>query len=124
MIEFQDVVDGVNLTINEGTKKPVTVNVKTTNTALTTAIGEFVDSFNSIRGALDEMTAFDAETLTTGILFGTREALRVEADPDTVKQTLAAAGVRTYDRPTDPTCIYVDDPDGRQVQIVTPDRVR
>jgi flagellar hook-associated protein 2 len=78
--EFQNVVDGVNLTINKGTREAVTVSVKQTNAALTTAIGEFVDAYNSIRTALDEMTAFDAEALTTGILFGTREALRVESD--------------------------------------------
>jgi flagellar hook-associated protein 2 len=41
---------------------------------------EFVAAYNSIRTNLDTVTAFDAEALTTGILFGTSAALRVDSD--------------------------------------------
>ncbi|MEX0641354.1 MAG: flagellar filament capping protein FliD [Pirellulales bacterium] len=78
--DFANVVDGVNLTINDGSNKPVTVHVNTTNTTLTTRVSEFVNAYNSLRGTLGELTVFDAESLTTGILFGTREALRVDSE--------------------------------------------
>lgn len=78
--DFKNVVDGVNLTVNEGTLDPVTVSVETSSTDVVKAFSEFVDAFNSIREKLDELTAFNSEDQTTGILFGTREALRVESD--------------------------------------------
>ncbi len=77
---FEDVVEGINLTINDGTLQPVTVSVTSSSTALVSAVKEFVAAFNSLRDALDEATSFNADDLTTGILFGTREALRVESD--------------------------------------------
>ena len=52
--EFQNVVDGVNLTVNEGTKEAVTVRVKATNTGLTSAVKEFVDAYNSLRTTLGD----------------------------------------------------------------------
>jgi flagellar hook-associated protein 2 len=77
---FDNVLDGVTLTVKDGTLEPVTVTVATSSTSLTTAVQEFVDAFNSVRENLDEVTAFDAEALTTGILFGRNEPLRVESD--------------------------------------------
>jgi flagellar hook-associated protein 2 len=78
--EFQNVVDGVNLTINDGSLKPVTVSVKATTSSLVSGVKEFVSAYNSLRDTLDKATAFNAEDLTTGILFGTSEALRVDSD--------------------------------------------
>ena len=37
-------------------------------------------AYNSLRDTLDKMTVFNAEDLTTGILFGTQAALRVDSD--------------------------------------------
>jgi flagellar hook-associated protein 2 len=77
---FENVVDGLNLTIKDGTLEPVTVSVESTSGSIEDALGEFVDAFNSIRESLDELTDFNPDELTTGILFGTREALQVETD--------------------------------------------
>jgi flagellar hook-associated protein 2 len=78
--EFENVVEGLNLTIHEGTLEPVTVSVDSTSTPIVDAIKEFVDAFNSVRESLDELTDFNPDELTTGVLFGTREALQVESD--------------------------------------------
>jgi flagellar hook-associated protein 2 len=78
--EFENVVDGLNLTINDGTLDPVTVSVQSTSGSIEDAVSEFVDAFNSIRDSLDKLTEFNADELTTGLLFGTREALQVETD--------------------------------------------
>ena len=82
--EFSNVIDGVDLTLAAGTLEPVTVSVSASTTAVVDAIQEFVDAYNSLRDALDELTAFNAEDETTGILFGTREALRVDSDLTTL----------------------------------------
>jgi flagellar hook-associated protein 2 len=78
--EFTNIVDGLNLTVNDGTLEPVTVSVKTSSGALVTNAKEFVAAYNSLRDTLDKVTAFNAEDLTTGILFGSTAALRVDSD--------------------------------------------
>src|SRR6185295_16913053 len=78
--DFQGVVDGLNLTVNDGTKTPVTVSVSSSSTSLVSTVQQFVDAYNSIRDNLDKVTAFDSEALTTGILFGTSAALHTDSD--------------------------------------------
>ncbi len=77
---FDEALTGVELTIKSTSHDAVNVNVAVTDDTLVSTMQDFVDAFNSIRDSLDEMTSFDAEALTTGILFGTTAALRVEQD--------------------------------------------
>lgn len=77
---FSEIVSGIELTVKSGTLEPVTVNVTATEADLTDVIQDFVSAYNSLRDYLDQVTAFDAEALTTGILFGTNEALRVDTE--------------------------------------------
>jgi flagellar hook-associated protein 2 len=77
--KFENVVDGLNVTVNDGTLKPVTVNVTSSTSSLVSTAKDFVKSYNSLRDALGKATAFDADALTTGILFGTSEALQVDS---------------------------------------------
>jgi len=78
--EFSNVVDGINVTVNDATGKTVTVNVTSSSAALVTNAKEFVAAYNSLRTNLADMTSFDAEALTTGILFGSSAALRIDSD--------------------------------------------
>jgi flagellar hook-associated protein 2 len=77
---FTDVVPGLELTVVAPATQNVKVDVTRAQTQITTAVEDFVDAFNSIRTNLDQVTSFDETTLTTGILFGTTAALRVESD--------------------------------------------
>ncbi|MFO0791471.1 MAG: flagellar filament capping protein FliD [Pirellulales bacterium] len=77
---FTNIVSGLNLTIKDGTQKPVTINVSSTSSQLVNSVKEFVSAYNSVRETIDKTTAYDPDTLTTGILFGTTEALRVDTD--------------------------------------------
>jgi flagellar hook-associated protein 2 len=43
-------------------------------------VQDLVDAFNSVRANLDDVTSFNEVDQTTGILFGTTAALRVESD--------------------------------------------
>ena len=74
------ILPGVDLEIVSASEQTVTVDVSVTETKLVDTVQEFVDAFNSIRTNLDEVTEFNAEELTTGILFGTTAVLRVESD--------------------------------------------
>jgi flagellar hook-associated protein 2 len=105
---FQDIVDGLNLTINQGTLEPVTVSIKASSSSIVSNVKEFVAAYNSIRSTLDTVTEFNAEDLTTGILFGTSEALRVDSDLSIVMtsrffgvgkfDSLAAIGITVDDK--------------------------
>ena len=77
---FSNVVDGLNLTVKAGTKEAVTVTVASSTTTLTKNVQNFVDAFNSLRTNIDTVTAYNEDTQTTGILFGTTAVLRVESD--------------------------------------------
>jgi glyoxylase I family protein len=48
-------------------------------------------------------------------------ALRLAAgDYDRVKATLETAGIKVHGRKNDPHCIYFNDPDGHQLQLLMP----
>jgi flagellar hook-associated protein 2 len=77
---FAGVVAGLNVTVNDGTRSAVRLTVAPSTTSLTSAVQETVDAYNSIRETIDQTTVFNAEDLTTGILFGRNEPLRIESD--------------------------------------------
>lgn len=76
---FEDVVGGVELTINDISNSPVTVTVDSTDSELLSNVNLFVDQYNKLRDKLDELTSFDDNTMVTGLLFGTNEALQIES---------------------------------------------
>jgi flagellar hook-associated protein 2 len=78
--DFNSVVDGLNLTVTGASTSPVTVAVAKNDDALVAAVQTFVDSYNSLRDDLVKLTDFDSEQQTTGLLFGTNEALRVDIE--------------------------------------------
>ncbi len=78
--KFNDVVSGLQLTAVAPSDKTVSVDVTASSTAVASAAQDFVDAYNSIRSTLDDTTSFDSTALTTGILFGSTAALRVDSD--------------------------------------------
>lgn len=76
---FNELVSGVNLTAIKASETPVTVTVDSSDKLFVDAVKDFVDDYNVLRGELKKQTAFDEATLTTGQLFGTNEALRVDS---------------------------------------------
>ena len=75
---FEGALGGVAITVTAPSETPITVTVAQTDEALVEAVEDLVDSYNAIRTDLDNLTAFDAEALTTGLLFGTSEALQID----------------------------------------------
>lgn len=75
---FENSVRGLNFTVVAPSEAPVSVSVTTADTPFVDAVQEVVDAYNALRSDLDELTVFDAEANTTGLLFGTREALIVD----------------------------------------------
>jgi len=78
--DFNEIINGVDLQIVATSTSPVTVSVNKTDSELVAAVESFVASYNSIRSELAGLTDFNAEDSTTGLLFGTNEALRVDTE--------------------------------------------
>jgi flagellar hook-associated protein 2 len=76
---FAGAVAGVDITVKTASDTPVTVNVNQTNTTFVESIEDLVASYNSLRTDLGKLTAFDSEAATTGLLFGTNEALQIDS---------------------------------------------
>lgn len=77
---FEELIPGVRITAVAASDETVSVSVAKADAGIVAAVQDFVDAFNSIRDNLDVVTAFNEQDQTTGILFGTTAALRVEAD--------------------------------------------
>lgn len=76
--KFEGVAPGLTLTVNDATRTTVTVDVTKDNDALTKQVSAMVDQFNKLKDKLNDLTAFDSSTFSTGVLFGTTAALRVD----------------------------------------------
>jgi len=76
---FTDVVPGVSLTAKEVTESSVSLTVDRDTKEATTHIKAFVEQYNKLNARLDELTFFDGNPSTAGLLFGSSEALRIES---------------------------------------------
>ena len=77
---FKDVVSGLNLTVQKASTTAVSVNISSNDSGLVTVAEDFVKSYNALRDDIASLTSFDPDALTTGLLFGTNEALRVDTE--------------------------------------------
>jgi flagellar hook-associated protein 2 len=76
--DFHQLIHGVDLKIATTSDDPVTVTVASSDTSLVETVEDLVGSYNALRDELDELTSFNETDFTTGLLFGTTEALRVD----------------------------------------------
>lgn len=90
---FDNAVEGLSVTISGTSTEPVLVTVDRSTKSLTTNVKLLVDKYNETIKKLREFTKFDPDTNTTGILFGTTEALRVDTSlARFASSTIAGAG--------------------------------
>ncbi|NOZ38710.1 MAG: flagellar filament capping protein FliD [Planctomycetes bacterium] len=78
--DFEQVINGVDLTAASTSDAAVDVSVTKNGQELVDLVQSFVDSYNTLRDDLSNLTDFDSESLSTGLLFGTNEALRVDTE--------------------------------------------
>ena len=75
-----ELINGVTLTIKKASSEEVTVDISTTSEPVYTQMNLLVEQYNKLRDKLDQVTAYDETAQTTGVLFGSSEALRLESD--------------------------------------------
>ncbi len=76
--DFKQAIDGLTLTAVGTSTSPVQVTVAKNNTSIERNLQLFVDQFNKVIDKIKKETSFDAATQTTGQLFGSGDAIRVE----------------------------------------------
>lgn len=99
---FADAVAGVTFTAAQVTTDPVTITVVPNHSAAKKNIEDFVAAYNAINQALNDVTKYDAQTKTAGLLQGDsttstlqntlRMALQAATDSGALKN-LSAVGV-------------------------------
>ena len=75
---FNQAITGLTLTAKGISTDPVDITVAVSNNNIEKNLQLFVDQFNKVRDKIAKETSFDAETKSTGQLFGSTEVLRVE----------------------------------------------
>lgn len=74
---LDDVLEGVTIDLVGTSDEVVELSVAQDTDAIVEDLGAFVDAYNEVLGRLDELTRFDAESLTRGVLFGDSTVDRV-----------------------------------------------
>jgi flagellar hook-associated protein 2 len=105
---YKDAAPGIDVTVLAASSDPINVTVGESSKSLGSAVQLFVDQYNRLRDKLTTYTAFNADTSAKGVLFGSSEALRVDADMGRMLtkplrglgsvQTLAELGVSIDDK--------------------------
>lgn len=78
--EFKEIMPGLTTTVVAASAAPVEVTVTADDAPFVSAAEGFVEAYNSLRKTMGDLTSFDAESLTTGLLFGRGEVVRIETD--------------------------------------------
>jgi flagellar hook-associated protein 2 len=77
--QFSNVVEGVRLTIAGASEAPVSITVQTSDERLLSNATLLVDQYNKLRDKIKQLTFFDAQSKTSGILTGSNETLQIES---------------------------------------------
>ena len=77
---FRNLVDGLSLSVKEASTTVTNVAVASTSTDLVATVQASVDIINRLVGGIKEITTFDVEANTRGLLQGDSAVLRVQND--------------------------------------------
>ncbi|MEQ9460171.1 MAG: flagellar filament capping protein FliD [Phycisphaeraceae bacterium] len=67
---LNSLIPGASISLTGTSSNPVTININEDTSAISTTIGSFVESFNSVIETIDQYDAFDTETEERGLLLG------------------------------------------------------
>lgn len=76
---FADAIEGLSFTAKAVTDAPVTVSVSNDRASLESSIDRFVTQYNTFATRIDELTFFNEDSATTGVLFGRSEVINLES---------------------------------------------
>ena len=77
---FDDILPGLDLTLGGSSLETVTLSVSGSIESAAGALQTFVDQYNKLREKLDKYTVFNEADGSKGVLFGSSETLRLDAE--------------------------------------------
>ena len=77
---FNGLVSGLSLSVKSASTDPVTITINSTDSSFVSGVKTLVDQYNKLHAKIKTQTAYDPETNTTGIMFGSNETLRIESE--------------------------------------------
>lgn len=77
---IQDVIGGVDLTLNKTTSSPTSLSITQDDTVATKAIEDFVAAYNSLQDTIQDLTAYDVANQESSALTGDSLARRVQTE--------------------------------------------
>ena len=96
--KFQDVIEGLDLTMNGASTDPISMTVSGSSADIESSIQLFVDQYNKLRDKLTSYTFFNASDNSKGTLFGSADVVRLDADLSRAitKQYFSTGSVRSF----------------------------
>lgn len=76
---MKDIVPGMTINLVSASDTPVRVTVQKNLDSVVTAVKTFVENFNSAMDAISELTSYDSETETRGLLFGESTVRQIQS---------------------------------------------
>lgn len=77
---IENVMDGVRIDIKNANASSVSVNISRDNDSVVTGVQEFVTAFNAVSDRIFQLTRYNAESETKGILLGDSTALSLRSE--------------------------------------------
>jgi flagellar hook-associated protein 2 len=76
--EFTELIGGLTVSVHGAANESVQISVTQTEEPILQQLDLFVEQYNKLVDKLDELTFFDEQQNTAGVLFGSVETLRIE----------------------------------------------
>ena len=77
---FEEVIEGVRLTIHGASDTTQSVNIQKNADTITSPVKLFVEQYNKLREKIKEISSFNAEDKTVGVLFSSNEILQIDLE--------------------------------------------
>ena len=93
---FEDAASGIDVTVRQSSTKTAEVTVSRDHDAVENALESFVDNYNTFISTADNLTSYDVETNTRGVLQGLGIVLRVRNRLDSLMTRQFFGDSETY----------------------------
>jgi flagellar hook-associated protein 2 len=78
--EFENVIEGVRLTVNAGTTTPQNITIEKNVDGIISQLKLLVEQYNKLRDKVRDVSSYDLDQNAIGVLFGTSDILQIDME--------------------------------------------